>query len=341
MPLFSKNSMDGMHEVFNKKALAVAAKLQAAATSGEEIDLQDLFQKYTLDSFGKVGFGVDIGSLNEPVPFSNAFNRAQYLLNEFFFDPMARFKSGMINEYLEHVKTIDAFIYDILKSPITDGAFDLLSQVRRIVDVKTPADEKFVRDIILNFAIAGRDTTACWLTWTMHCLHENPHVLTNIKKELNEVLGNKEIPSPDDIRSLAYLSNVLMEVLRLYPSVSAVGRFAASDDTLPDGTVVKKGDFVNYLPYFMGRNNQYWENALKFDPDRWLSKDHKHQCQYVPFHLGPMQCLGRHMAKIEVISLLAIILKKFSFKENPNKPLIPYLGILMPAKNGAFFTVSN
>jgi cytochrome P450 len=108
---------------------------------------------------------------------------------------------------------------------------------------------------------------------------------------------------------------------------------------------VSAGDYLAYIPYFMGRNEEYWENPLQFDPDRWVTKDLKHpfqvreavptNAQYLPFYGGPMSCLGRHMALSEAKTLLCLVLSRFSFNEVSNKPIKPYFGIVMPSANGA------
>jgi len=340
-PLFTKNSLDQMHSVFVQKALSASAILQRYCDSGEEIDIQELVQKYTLDSFGVVGFGTEINSLDHPVAFSKAFDKAQYLLNEFFFNPVAKYTNA-VKEYDDCIQTLDEFIYGLIDRSSQENSFDLLSRFKTLVDPSTTGYKKFLRDIILNFAIAGRDTTACLLTWTIHCLNQHPEFMQRVKKEIETVLGDKEIPSSTDLQKLSFLSNVLSETLRLYPSVPGVGRFAIKDDILPDGTVVKAGDFVTYLNYSLGRNHHYWKDPLVYNPDRWDKKsDMKHPFQYLPFHAGPMQCLGRHMALNEAKGFLCLILRKYSFIENPKKPILPYFGILLPAKNGAWMTVQK
>lgn len=89
-PLFTKSSLDSMNEVFFEKAQIVCRILDKHAKSKEPIDVQALFMKYTLDSFGVVGFGGEIGCLEKEVEFPVHFDAAQKILNEFFFNPMTR-----------------------------------------------------------------------------------------------------------------------------------------------------------------------------------------------------------------------------------------------------------
>lgn len=82
--------------------------------------------------------------------------------------------------------------------------------------------KKWLRDIIVNFAIAGRDTTAMLSTWAVSCLIKNPDTAEKVRAEIGSVLGDRP-PTPDDLSQLKYLGNVLRETLRLYPSVPSTG----------------------------------------------------------------------------------------------------------------------
>ncbi|KAG8065893.1 hypothetical protein GUJ93_ZPchr0004g39899 [Zizania palustris] len=100
-------------------------------------------------------------------------------------------------------------------------------------------DNKYIRDIILNFVIAGRDTTAGTLSWFLYVL-----------------CRNQRIKGQDRAGSLS-------ETLRLYPAVPIDAKYCFSDDTLPDGHAIRKGDMVNYqrTPYPMGRMTFLWETT--------------------------------------------------------------------------------
>eukprot|EP01126_Amoeba_proteus_P018218 TRINITY_DN1917_c0_g1_i7.p1 TRINITY_DN1917_c0_g1~~TRINITY_DN1917_c0_g1_i7.p1 ORF type:complete len:250 (-),score=63.37 TRINITY_DN1917_c0_g1_i7:149-898(-) len=248
-----------------------------------------------------------------------------------------------MDEFKNHVKEIDNFIYPLIATPPNTQKFDLLSQFKQLVDKDRPESKKWLRDIIANFAIAGRDTTAAMMTWTIYCLINHPEVLEKLNCEFVEVFQSREptLPSVSDLPNLKYLGHVLSETLRLYPSVPFVTRFAQKDDILPDGTRIEGGAMVSYTPYFMGRDPERWEDAEIFIPERWQDKNLTHPFQYVPFHVGPMQCLGRHMALKEAKTLLSILLQRYSFSLDPTKPVVPYLGILLTVENGLHVKVKK
>jgi cytochrome P450 len=165
---------------------------------------------------------------------------------------------------------------------------DLLSLYLERSSEEGISDEE-LRDIIMNFLIAGRDTTANALSWAFYRLSIHPEVQ---QKAYDEVLRlgtefNLDMPlSPSPhaeedadlgpefpfacIQKMDYIEAFCMEVLRLYPSVPKIGKYALTDDVLPDGTIVKEGMMVVFSPWVMGRTEKLWEQCNEFRPERFL-----------------------------------------------------------------------
>lgn len=175
--------------------------------------------------------------------------------------------------------------------------------------------EDILRDLVLNFLIAGRDTTAQALSWTIYCLINHPEVEDKVRREVIEVCGVRG-PVYEDMNRLPYLQAVINEALRLYPSVPLVAKQAAQDDTWPDGTFIREGTLVAYNMYAMGRDRSIWgEDAEIFRPERWLEqKDAPGNYRYPVFNGGPRECLGRRLAQVEMKTCLAMLLPGLSFK---------------------------
>merc|ERR1719203_1624088 len=133
--------------------------------------------------------------------------------------------------------------------------------------------ETYLRDLVLNFLIAGRDTTAQCLAWTFYCLATHSEVVDRAREEIAEVCGNRD-PKYDDLKRLLYLKAVLSESLRLYPSVPLDLKHAEEDDTWPDGTKIKKGNMIVYMIHSMNRDPEVWgSDAETFRPERWLEME--------------------------------------------------------------------
>lgn len=144
-------------------------------------------------------------------------------------------------------------------------------------------DPKYLRDIVLNFMNAGRDTTATTLSWFVYMMCKHPHMQERIAQEVKGASQIKDAKSFTDLSAklsddvldkMQYLHAALSETLRLYPAVPVDAKICFSDDTLPDGFSVKKDDMVAYQPYAMGRMKFIWgEDAEEFRPERWLDED--------------------------------------------------------------------
>jgi len=97
-----------------------------------------------------------------------------------------------------------------------------------------------LRDVFMNFVLAGRDTTASLLTWTFYMLYQHPDVREKVVQEILSVVKG-EVPTAQELELLKYTKQVLQETLRLYPSVPVDARVAVEDTKLPNGYTIKKG----------------------------------------------------------------------------------------------------
>jgi len=213
---------------------------------------------------------------------------------------------------------------------------------RFIDDAKEKGEElsdKFLRDLVLNFLIAGRETTACGLSWMMYLLCLNPEVEEKMYQEVKNITDF----SFDVAKDLEYTEACLLETLRLYPSVPFEFKTCVKDDTLPNGVKVPKGAIVIYSPYVWGRNEKLWPDPFAFKPERWLGEEGKHsQYKYVTFNAGPRLCLGKHVALLEGKLLAAMIVQRFKLKLVKNPKDITYqFSITLPIKGGLSVYVEN
>ncbi|KAF3777783.1 Cytochrome P450 94A1 [Nymphaea thermarum] len=201
---------------------------------------------------------------------------------------------------------------------------DLLS---RFVSDET-LTESYLRDIVVSFILAGRDTTSSALTWFFWLLSCRPDIERKILEELasarhiqRQISGihdveNDEIFGFDELRDMHYLQAAISESMRLYPPVPVDTKHCLSDDVLPDGSCVRKGWFVAYNSYAMGRMREIWgDDCLEFRPERWLSPEGlfrpESPFRYPVFHAGPRVCLGREMAYIQMKSVAAFLLERY------------------------------
>ncbi|XP_071691140.1 cytochrome P450 704C1 [Rutidosis leptorrhynchoides] len=326
---------------FRKNAIKVGNMFLEAANNNQTVDINDLFMKATADSIFKVAFGYELDNLSglneEGVNFSRAFDDANELTYLRLVDMSWKIKRylniGSEAKLRKNVKVINDFVYKVIKVKTQqmhkskDDILkeDILSRFMQIND----RDPKYFRDIILNFVLAGKDPIATTMTWLLYMLCKHPYVQDKVAKEIKEVINMKEEftsvadfeahVSEDALEKMQYLHAVLAETIRLYPALPLDPKVCFSDDVLPDGCNVEKGDVVAYLPYAMGRMKFIWgDDAHDFKPERWLDKDglfhSESPFKFTAFQAGPRTCLGREFSYRQMKIFCSILLGCFAFK---------------------------
>ncbi|KUL86136.1 hypothetical protein ZTR_07732 [Talaromyces verruculosus] len=186
---------------------------------------------------------------------------------------------------------------------------------------KVTKDPVELRSQTMNLLLAGRDTTASLLSWTIWLLARHPAVFNRLRNQILEDFGSYEQTEKitfSSLKACTYLQHVLNEVLRLYPPVPMNSRRAIRDTTLPLGggpdgkspLFVKKGVEVEYFVYVMHREEEFWgKDANEFNPDRWV--DRKSGWEYLPFNGGPRICLGQQFALTEADYVITRLLQRF------------------------------
>ncbi|KAJ3328243.1 Protein kinase alk2 [Blyttiomyces sp. JEL0837] len=348
--VYDKNFKEFVGVVFADELQPLYNLLNRSAQNNEIMDLQETFFRFTLDSFCKIGFGINLNCLSNetPVPFAKAFDQAQGRMMERFVTPAwelleAITPLGYIHR--RNVKIIRDFGMEIVKNrrrEIEEGTVgdksDLLTLMMGIKseDGKEPSDEQLC-DYVVNFIIAGRDTTAQALSWCFYLLHQNPHVLKRLLQEIDTTLDpSQETASYEQIKNMSYANAVFHETLRLYPSVPMEIKQANTDDILPDGTLVPKGALVSWSPYAMGRLTSIWgSDAKEFKPERWLMMDKlPSNFDYPVFNAGPRICLGKSMAELEGVFVLVGVLRRFKVLVVKPEEVTYSNSLTLPMKSG-------
>ncbi|KAJ3292531.1 Protein kinase alk2 [Rhizoclosmatium sp. JEL0117] len=340
-----KNFKDYVRNVFSTEMESFSKVLDTHAETGETFDLQELFFRFTFDSFTHIGFGVDVGTMSTAgtIPFMAAFDAVQKRTSIRMFTPLwlyVEYWNGEAKINEQQIKLIREFGHSIVKQKResgVEGENDLLALLMKVKgeNGEPPSDELLV-DYALNFLLAGRDTTACALSWAIFMLHKNPHAYSALMNEINEVVGNSS-PTYEQIRTeMPYANAVFHETLRLYPSVPSNMKQANEDVTLPDGTFVPKGCTVAWSPYAMGRTAAIWgDDAKEFKPERWLKMEKlPSPFDYPAFQAGPRVCLGKSMAELEGVYVLVELMRRYKIEVVNEKDVTYAFTVLLPMKNG-------
>ncbi|MEU7136606.1 cytochrome P450 [Streptomyces sp. NPDC046261] len=179
-------------------------------------------------------------------------------------------------------------------------------------DGRPLSDEHIAQDIVALF-VAGSESSALTLTWLWVALESEPGIVAELRREADEVLRGGP-PRREHVRELVLTRRVLAEVCRLHAVAWAVPRTAAADDVI-DGVSVPAGATLVLSPYLTHRLPEFWEQPLRFDPDRFTEERvrDRHPLAYLPFGDGPHQCVGQSFFLQEAALVVATMLSRLRF----------------------------
>ena len=196
-------------------------------------------------------------------------------------------------------------------------------------------DRKVIRDQLAAVFLAGRDTTAATLSWTIYEMARHPEVTRKLREEIINQVGLDRTPTYNDLKSMKYLQAIMNETLRLYPAVPFNLRLALKDCTLPRGggpdgsqpIPILKDTPIGYSTMVMQRRedmypapSEKFAPVAEYSPDRWLDWQPK-PWQYVPFNGGPRICIGQQFALTEMGYLLTRLFQRFERLESHMAPI--------------------
>ncbi|XP_049790775.1 cytochrome P450 4C1-like isoform X2 [Schistocerca nitens] len=184
-----------------------------------------------------------------------------------------------------------------------------------------PLDE--VQGELMNLLIAGTETTAVTVSYTLALLALHPEWQDAAHQELKDVFGEGDdylrAPSLADLRRLRVLESIIKETLRLFPTVPILPRMATEDLWLSGGTgrkvLVPEGTLLLVMPFLTHRLPQFFQDPQQFDPSRFLEDrvGKEHACTYLPFGLGARSCVGSQYSRLQLKVYLSDILRRFRF----------------------------
>jgi len=301
-----------------------------ASQTNRVLDLQDLFERFAFDNVCKLAFNVDPACLGGDgtagAEFMSAFEDAAVLSSGRFMSAlpfMWKLKKllniGTERRLRESITTVHVFADSIIRSRLetrehTSDEEDLLSRFIRTQE----CSPEFLRDVVISFILAGRDTTSSALTWFFWILSSRPHVRRKIRDEIETVRSATRCAGAfgyEELKEMHYLHAALTETMRLYPPVPVDSKKCLDDDVLPDGTRIGKGWFISYHTYAMGRMESVWgKDCTEYNPERWLENGvfrAESPFRFPVFHAGPRMCLGKEMAYIQMKSIAASVMERF------------------------------
>ena len=191
-----------------------------------------------------------------------------------------------------------------------------------------------VRDEAVTLFLAGHETTALALTYSLYLLATHPECQTRLADELQRVLGGRT-PSLADLENLTYTDAVVLESMRLYPPAWGIAREALTDVEI-GGYAFRKGAAFVMSPWVLHHDPKNFDEAEAFKPQRW-ENDLLHRLPkfaYFPFGGGPRVCIGNRFAMMEAKLVLAVALQRFRFEVAPQTELTLFPSVTLRPRNG-------
>lgn len=318
-PAFHKQKMNQLVENMNQ---TIALELEGL-TEEKPIDLFPVMSQLAFNVVAKSLFQLSISE--------EKLNRIKFIIEEVqnFLIKEIRLPhkawwfslSGQVKKHLELAEENNRIIKEIIdERVVSKGEInDLLNMLleTRYEDTGEGMSVNQLVDEIKVLFIAGHETTANALTFTLHLLGRNPEIQERIFNEITEIEAQTS-DIVEQLQGMTYTNAVLNEAMRLYPPAWITDRQNVEDDIIVDYSI-KKGILIGVSFYELHRNPKYWENPEQFDPERFLGERKKQSMQYFyPFGAGPRMCIGSGFAIYEMCLTLSQIVKKYVIKSCKN-----------------------
>lgn len=336
-PQFQRDEITNLHfiERHFRTLLDVLGNKQRDNGWTTMLDLQPLFFYFTLDTATQFLYGQSVGSQAsiatgrktatgiDGAAFSRNLDAAKHFvdkrgaLGKFYW--LFPHRREMNRRCAEIHKVVDEMICYRMEAKHDPDLLEVEDKSRKFVlldeMLKETNNRRELRNETLHILAAGRDPTACLLSWTFYMLARHPRVYEKLRDIILEDFGtpmrSSEVLDYTALRKCEYLGYVLHEVLRVVAVIPMNERIALRDTTLPRGggedgsypIFVRKGIQVLIPAYAIQHRPDIWgEDAEEFRPERW--EDHKIGWEWIPFGGGPRKCLGRkYSTYIESLSL--------------------------------------
>ncbi|MFK0048552.1 cytochrome P450 [Streptomyces sp. NPDC090741] len=320
-PLFTKRRVDGYAGAVAAETRAVLAGWEQAP--GAVVDVGEEMMRLALRAVARILFGTDVETTVDvvdrcfPVITEYVLRRGYSPANlpRSWPTPANKRAAAAMDELYAACDTIIAARRSGDTASGSGPGEDLLSL---LAAASSTDDGEFdaaeLRDQVLIFLLAGHETTATSLAFSLHLLARHPEQQARAREEVSRVLADRT-PEAADLDRLPYLTQVLKEAMRLYPAAPVIGRSSVAA-TEVGGLVIPTGADVILAPWVTHRHPRYWPDPDRFDPDRFTPEAEAGRPRYAwfPFGGGPRACIGQHFSMLESVIALAMILRTYEFE---------------------------
>ncbi|XP_060755323.1 cytochrome P450 3A30-like isoform X1 [Neoarius graeffei] len=356
-PSFTSGRLKEMFGIMKSHSHSLVANLQKTSERGESADIKEFFGAYSMDVVTSTAFSVDIDSLNNPKdpfvtnikkmlkfdllsPLFLAISLFPFLIpllekmdfaffpttvTDFFYASLQKIKSQHVTK--DHKKRVD-FMQLMIDSQKSEKD-DLNDKETN----KGLTDHEILSQSMI-FIFAGYETSSSTLSFLFYNLATNPETMKKLQEEIDQTFSNKAEIDYDSVMNMDYLDAALNESLRLFPIALRLERVCKKTVEI-NGIIIPKDTVITVPIYALHRDPEYWTDPETFNPERFTQKNKEsiEPYVYMPFGLGPRNCIGMRFALVAMKLAIVEILQRFdiSLSEETKVPLkLSTTGLLAP-----------
>ncbi|MBU3694651.1 MAG: cytochrome P450 [Rhodocyclaceae bacterium] len=319
-PAFAQMRLEQVFPLM-QQAVREHAEHLVALGDGIVVDLEEELSRVTADVIFRAIFSEPIAGADAAEVFA-AFMRFQRGAPQFELDVVLRSDPAApeptppaVLEDARAVRRLIGKLVDRRRAALARGE-TFVDFAQTAIDARDDQGQPFSQERLIDqltvLFLAGHETSASALTWTLFMLNQQPEALARLRAEVLSVMGTRPMAFAD-AKSLQWTRAVFREALRLYPPAAFLTRVALADDQLGE-VQVPRGSLIVVSPWVVHRHAALWSDADRFDPTRFTDgAPAPRPGSYIPFGMGPRVCTGASIAQLEAQLILAEHLRRFEF----------------------------
>lgn len=327
-PAFDKARLHLLGPAMAAAAEALAERWATVCARGASVEVVAEMRRVTLDTIGRTAFAMPIDERGSELCL--ALGEVAAITNEQFSSliPRPRWLPTARNRRWQYLQTtiddgVRALVAERKRAPRDHG--DVLSEYMRATDPRTgePMTDRLLRDELLTLLVAGHDSTAQALCWTLYLLARHPDAQDRVRDELAAQVAGAS-PTVDELPRLEYTRRVAFEAMRLYPPAWLLARSPEADDVV-GGCQIAARSVVFASPYATHRRPDLWDDPEHFDPDRFSPERSAGRSRYAyfPFGGGGRQCIGNTFAIQEMLIVIGTLVRRYVLSQRDARPVEP------------------
>jgi cytochrome P450 len=325
-PAFHRERLTGLTHTVTEVIAETLVDWKVRAENKQPVEMAHAMAELTMKIIVRTMFGTGISDANTR-EMVEAYSKALKLMNvrmwTFFLPDFIPLPGDLA--FRETIQQIDHTVYRFIRERRQNpsDANDLLNMLLDARDEESGEgmSDQQVRDEVFTVFMAGYETTSTVMAWVWYLIWQHPEVERRLQREVSDVL-NERTPTFEDLPRLTYTKTIIEEAMRMYPPGWMIPRSTLADDTI-GGLPVKAGTTVLISPYVVHRHPDFWEDAERFDPDRFAAGRTITRHASLPFGEGPRLCIGNSFAMMEMQLTVAMIAQQYRLSLQPGITIQP------------------